>query len=206
MRAVPAALSAVLFALVAMPAPPVAAQCTLDVRQERDAGPGPGAARVDATATERGAAGEGVGWGMSADLDLGRSSGSRSDLRAQSAQPAHVEPRPAEANAPGGPGLRFNHVAEAFAVRVAAPLTGSRPHPYQPYLARPPGAPPLKSEDVAASLKARGFVDVSAVRQRGRSFLAEATGPRGERVRLVLDADSGEINGMQVIGFRPATP
>ena len=49
-------------------------------------------------------------------------------------------------------------------------------------------------------------MDVSAVRQRGRSFLAEATGPRGERVRLVLDADSGEINGMQVIGFRPTAP
>ncbi|MFG1377881.1 hypothetical protein [Xanthobacter autotrophicus] len=207
MRAVPAALSAVLFALMAISVPPVAAQCTLDVRQERDAGPGPGAARVDAATAERGAAGEGVGWGMSADLDLGRSSGSRSGLRSDlRSQPAHLEPRPAEANAPGGPGLRFNHVAEAFAVRVAAPLTGSRPHPYQPYLARPPGAPPLKSEDVAASLKARGFVDVSAVRQRGRSFLAEATGPRGERVRLVLDADSGEINGMQVIGFRPATP
>jgi len=80
-------------------------------------------------------------------------------------------------------------------------LTLSRPDPYKPYQSQPPARAPLGPAEVEATLKARGFVDVSDVRQRGRTFLAEATGPRGERVRLVVDAASGEISGMQVIGF-----
>lgn len=69
-------------------------------------------------------------------------------------------------------------------------------------LFRPAPAPalPLTAEAVPPTLEARGFTRIGAVRQRGRSFLAEATGPRGERVRLVLDAASGDIAGMQVIG------
>lgn len=89
---------------------------------------------------------------------------------------------------------------DALAAQMPTPLA-ARPTPYQPYQSHVFRAAPLTSEEVAPSLRARGFVDVSAVRQRGRSFLAEATGPRGERVRLVLDAESGEISGMQVIGF-----
>lgn len=78
----------------------------------------------------------------------------------------------------------------------------ARPDPYQPYQHPAPAARlPLAAEDVARSLKARGFVDVTVVRQRGRNFLCEATGPRGERVRLVVDAASAEISGMQVIGY-----
>ncbi|MCG5236695.1 hypothetical protein [Xanthobacter oligotrophicus] len=186
MRAGPAAISAFLFALLAMPAPPVAAQCTLDVRQERDLerdlASGLDAARGKADAVAN----------LSAELG--------------SAGLAGAAPGQGEANSAGAPGLHLSPVSEAFAAHAASPLARSRPDPYRPYQTRPPGAPPLKSDEVAANLKARGFIDVSAVRQRGRSFLAEATGPRGERVRLVLDADSGEINGMQVIGFRPATP
>lgn len=75
------------------------------------------------------------------------------------------------------------------------------PRAYQPYQPSPFPPRALTAETVAPHLEARGFSAVSAVRQRGQSFLAEATGPRGERVRLVLDASSGEISGMQVIGF-----
>lgn len=164
MRAAPAAILAFLCALLAMPAPPVAAQCTLG-EQEVALQPGPDA-------------------------------------------PAETtEAQPGETAAPGASGRHLSQMAEAFTAHVPAPLSPrSRPDPFRPVQARPPGATPLKSEEVVANLKARGFMDVSAVRQRGRSFLAEATGPRGERVRLVLDADSGEINGMQVIGFRPTAP
>lgn len=197
MRAGPAAISAFLFALLAMPAPPVAAQCTLDVRQEHDLAHDPAsgldAARANAGEAERGTAGVVADAGADFSADLGQAGLGSTGL-------AGTEPGQGNATGAGAAGLRLSPVAEAF----AAPLVRSRPDPYRPYLARPPGAPPLKSEEVATNLKARGFVDVSAVRQRGRSFLAEATGPRGERVRLVLDADSGEINGMQVIGFRPA--
>lgn len=87
------------------------------------------------------------------------------------------------------------------AVTKGQPFMLTQPDPYRPYQARPLAGTPLGPVEVAASLKARGFVDVSAVRQRGRTFLAEATGPRGERVRLVVDGASGEISGMQVIGY-----
>lgn len=196
MRAGPAAVSAFLFALLAMPAPPAAAQCTLDQRQERDPASHREAARAPIGDAERDKAGTHAGPAAEADLH---------------AEFAALEQGEPPAGEPGAPGSRFSPVAEVFSAHAATPFaptpfTRSHPDPYRPSAARPPGAPPLKSEEVAANLKARGFVDVSAVRQRGRSFLAEATGPRGERVRLVLDADSGEINGMQVIGFRPTPP
>ncbi len=83
------------------------------------------------------------------------------------------------------------------------PLTLTQPEPYQPYQKHPPGgAHPLAPDEVAQSLLHRGFSDVSVIRQRGQAYLCEATGPRGERVRLVVDAASGDISGMQVIGYR----
>ncbi|MDI4665201.1 hypothetical protein K9U40_12800 [Xanthobacter autotrophicus] len=165
MRAGPAAISAFLLAALAMPAPPVGAQCALEASQAPSLPAGPAGREVAAARETR-----------------------------------------AGMITPGATRSRLGHATEVLAVQAGSPLKLTRPDAYVPYQARPPGAPPLRSEEVAASLVARGFVDVSAVRQRGRSFLAEATGPRGERVRLVLDADSGEINGMQVIGFRPAAP
>ena len=50
-------------------------------------------------------------------------------------------------------------------------------------------------------LAARGFSEISNLRRRGGSYVCEATGPRRERVRLVLDAETGEISGLQLIGF-----
>lgn len=104
------------------------------------------------------------------------------------------------------PTLRAARI-DALPLRLAGEDAGpnftlTQPDPYKPYATRPRRTVLVPSE-VAASLKARGFVDVSEVRQRGGAFLAEATGPRGERVRLVVDAASGEISGMQVIGFGP---
>lgn len=86
---------------------------------------------------------------------------------------------------------------------VAPAISLTQPEPYRPYQKRPPGGThPLAPDEVAQSLSHRGFSDVSVVRQRGQAYLCEATGPRGERVRLVVDAASGEISGMQVIGYR----
>ncbi|MFS8035590.1 hypothetical protein ACI7BZ_01275 [Xanthobacter sp. AM11] len=101
---------------------------------------------------------------------------------------------------PASLSLRLLPVADGPLDR-ASPLPLTQPDPYRPYQGRPAAGPPRGPEQVAASLRSRGFVEVSAVRQRGRTFLAEATGPRGERVRLVIDGASGEISGMQVIGF-----
>ncbi|MEP9348907.1 hypothetical protein [Xanthobacter sp. KR7-225] len=77
------------------------------------------------------------------------------------------------------------------------------PVPFRPYMKHPPeGAHPVAPDEVADTLMRRGFTDVSVVRQRGGAYICEATGPRGERVRLVVDAMSGDISGMQVIGYQ----
>lgn len=60
----------------------------------------------------------------------------------------------------------------------------------------------LRAQDVARALSARGFTNLGIIRRRGGSYLLEATTPRRDRVRLVVDAASGEINGMQVIEYR----
>lgn len=68
----------------------------------------------------------------------------------------------------------------------------------QPGLANP--------EDVVKLLRLRGFSEISEVRRRGETFICEATGPRRERVRLAVDARSGELSGMQVIGHADPRP
>lgn len=59
----------------------------------------------------------------------------------------------------------------------------------------------LGTGEVVRAVKQRGFSDVELVRQRGNAFILEATGQRGERVRLVVDGATGDITGLQVIGF-----
>lgn len=77
---------------------------------------------------------------------------------------------------------------------------GPPPGPYAPYEA-PPAGGRLDGEAAARMLRSRGFSDVSVLRQRGPTILLEANGPRGERVQVVVDAASGAISGMKVIGF-----
>lgn len=53
--------------------------------------------------------------------------------------------------------------------------------------------------DVAASLRARGFRDIAPVQQRGNTMIVpQATGPSGERVQLVI-GPGGEIVGVRVL-------
>lgn len=118
--------------------------------------------------------------------------------------PLRMHHPPSEAGTLGFPSATPARAAAATATQMpdeAALLPGIiAPRAYRPYQAAPAGPRPLTAETVAPNLEARGFRQISGVRQRGQSFLAEATGPRGERVRLVLDAASGDISGMQVIG------
>lgn len=118
--------------------------------------------------------------------------------------PLHTYHSPSEAGTIALPGLPLARAASVTATQMpddTAALPGAiAPRAYRPYQIAPAGPLPLTAETVAPSLEARGFRQIDAVRQRGQSFLAEATGPRGERVRLVLDAASGDISGMQVIG------
>lgn len=70
-----------------------------------------------------------------------------------------------------------------------------------PYVTRAASVPPHSALDVERQLKAWGFTQITDLEMRGGSYLCEATGPRRERVRLVVDARSGEISGLEVIGF-----
>lgn len=76
------------------------------------------------------------------------------------------------------------------------------PGAYAPYQAPPPLLEQkLDAPALLASLASRGFTDVSQLRLRGSAYTCEATGPRRERVRLVVDAASGAIFGVEVIGY-----
>lgn len=81
---------------------------------------------------------------------------------------------------------------------------GPAPGAYAPYDAPPArggAGGPIDDAAAVRLLAARGFTNVSVVRRRGPTLVLEANGPRGERVQVILDAASGAINGMKVIGF-----
>ena len=76
--------------------------------------------------------------------------------------------------------------------------------PYDYYSQRgiaPGGHKLLGSNEVVTSLQARGFHDISPPQNRGSTYITEATGPRGERVRLIINGKSGGIDGVRPIGF-----
>lgn len=95
--------------------------------------------------------------------------------------------------------------AQVIGITLGAPFATAGAPPaapaYGPYVGRSqePGA--LTPETVEGHLLARGFSRIANLKLRGGSYVCEATGPRRERVRLVVDATSGEISGVQVIGF-----
>lgn len=75
--------------------------------------------------------------------------------------------------------------------------------------------PPLSPRAVAYSLQDRGFTEIGRPRFDGRAYLVDATGPRGARLRLVVDARDGAVIGREVVGEpyyptairpRPVTP
>lgn len=61
---------------------------------------------------------------------------------------------------------------------------------------------PLVQSDVVTSLQRQGFKDIDIVQQRGTTYICEATGQGGERVRLVVNGLTGGIDGVRQIGPR----
>lgn len=102
----------------------------------------------------------------------------------------------AEPDLSGNPAASAPDMTDVPSVRV-------RPHgAFGPYLSTPPDVGVmLDAASVKASLEARGFTGVSRPVLRGRTYVCEATGPRRERVRLVVDYATGVIVGLTVIGF-----
>ncbi|OYX12669.1 MAG: hypothetical protein B7Z15_09475 [Rhizobiales bacterium 32-66-8] len=85
--------------------------------------------------------------------------------------------------------------------RLSEPPVGTGRAPaYGPYHGPGPDGE-ITAAAIVEHLAERGFSRITGLKQKGDIFLCEATGPRRERVRLVLDARSGEISGMEVIGF-----
>lgn len=58
----------------------------------------------------------------------------------------------------------------------------------------------LSQKEITLSLRKRGFHDIGAPRRRGSIYIFEATGPEGERVRLIVNALTGGIDGVRAIG------
>ena len=73
------------------------------------------------------------------------------------------------------------------------------------YNERPPRASArrrqLTTSEITAALQERGFSDVVLIRHRGAIHIFEATGQRGERVRLVVNSYSGVIDGVRQLGI-----
>ncbi|MFG1397556.1 hypothetical protein [Roseixanthobacter pseudopolyaromaticivorans] len=84
----------------------------------------------------------------------------------------------------------------------STPGVGTPAPAYAPYLGHTPQKnQPANLTALLDSLRARGFSRFSDVHQKGGNVICEATGPRRERVRLVVDAATGDISGVVVIGF-----
>ncbi|WP_341990403.1 hypothetical protein [Azorhizobium sp. AG788] len=106
----------------------------------------------------------------------------------------------AEDAAPPAPGLLID--ASTGQGPDGGPSHQRLPGAYAPYQANPPILEQkLDAAALLSSLQARGFTDVSHLKLRGSAYVCEATGPRRERVRLVVDAASGAIFGVEVIGY-----
>lgn len=108
------------------------------------------------------------------------------------------------AGVPGGGMVHAQTAPPPGAYGPAPGPYGPAPGAYAPYDVPPPrggGGGPVDDGAAIRMLTARGFNNVSVVRRRGPTLVLEANGPRGERVQVIVDALSGAINGMKVIGF-----
>ncbi|AWI90000.1 hypothetical protein C0214_18045 [Methylobacterium sp. DM1] len=72
----------------------------------------------------------------------------------------------------------------------------------------------LPPREVVDELRDRGFTEIARPRYDGRHYRVEATSPRGQRLRLVVDAREGDVIGREPLGgvyypserVRPAAP
>jgi hypothetical protein len=48
-------------------------------------------------------------------------------------------------------------------------------------------------------LAAKGFSEIEHLRHKGDVFVAEAIGPGGQRMRVVIDAQTGELAGLRTL-------
>lgn len=63
---------------------------------------------------------------------------------------------------------------------------------YGPVVMQPP--------DVVRELGRQGYRDVGGLTRRGSNYVGEATGPQGQRQRLIIDPQSGRVRGSSPSG------
>ncbi|WP_448950246.1 hypothetical protein [Labrys neptuniae] len=59
----------------------------------------------------------------------------------------------------------------------------------------------LPPRSIVSSLSGRGYRNVTIKRVRGDSYIAEAEGPEGGRVLIVVDGHTTEITGLRQLGW-----
>ncbi|MHB2165468.1 hypothetical protein [Alsobacter sp. R-9] len=59
--------------------------------------------------------------------------------------------------------------------------------------------PTLDAAGVEAVLRHLGYRDIERVQRRGGLFLADVSAPQGQRLRVVVDAFSGELTGLRAL-------
>ncbi len=70
-----------------------------------------------------------------------------------------------------------------------------------PFLA-PGGMPSVRAQDKSAherivrEIESRGFTNVTGIRRRGSNYVFQASDFLGNRVRVVMNAETGEIVGL----------
>lgn len=65
----------------------------------------------------------------------------------------------------------------------------------------------FQAPDAAArSLRNQGYSNVDPLTRRGRSYVGEATGPMGQRQRVIIDGSSGRVMGASPLGPPVAMP
>ncbi len=77
------------------------------------------------------------------------------------------------------------------------PLPRGHVAPVDPWIEPEFGGP--SRGHILRSLHEQGFSEIDRLRRRGSVFVAEATGPMGDRMRVVVDARTGDIQGLRVL-------
>lgn len=105
----------------------------------------------------------------------------------------------------------MTHAARPLVLAALLVALAGAPALAQPFLA---GDPPLSGRQVLDMLSRRGFEPLTGARFNGDAYVVDAVSPRGEAVRLVIDAFDGQVirrvnlegGSLDMRGYEPPSP
>jgi hypothetical protein len=105
----------------------------------------------------------------------------------------------------------MTHAARPLVLASLLLALAGAPALAQPFLA---GDPPLSGRQVLDILSRRGFEPITGARFNGDAYVVDAISPRGEAVRLVIDAFDGQVirrvnlegGSLDTRGYEPPPP